>query len=144
MADPEGDVAAWARANAACFDLVPLVEMKEGKKIQVGITLELYARLPMDKPPGPERRAAAAEVLGKLRQIVESLRPESGEVRVQVEPPRTAAYLRRETEMEPEVRLSAQIYHAHDYFAPVTEDERARISTLERRLTTLGLKRGHW
>ena len=144
MTDPAGEIAVWARANAACFELVPLVEMHEGEQKEVGYTLELYARLPMEKPSGPERRAAAAEVLGKLREIVESLRPESEDVRVKIDPPRTAAHLRRENKMKPEVRLSAQVYHAHDYFAPVTKEERARLPSVERKLTALGLKRGRW
>ena len=46
--------------------------------------------------------------------------------------------------MEPEVMLTARIFHAAEYFATVTEQERAALSGLEKRLTAMGLKQGHW
>ena len=53
------DVAAWAGAHGASFDVAPLVEMVKGRQVQVGFTLGLYARLPVESGPGPEREAAA-------------------------------------------------------------------------------------
>jgi hypothetical protein len=46
--------------------------------------------------------------------------------------------------MAPEILLSAQVYHADNYFTAVTEQKRARLSQFERKLTALGIKRGHW
>jgi hypothetical protein len=73
MTEALGDVAAWARAHEACFEMAPLVELVKGRKVQVGFTISLYARLPLDKPAGEERRKDAAKVLEGLREIVESL-----------------------------------------------------------------------
>jgi hypothetical protein len=57
---------------------------------------------------------------------------------------RTAAVLRRETEMKPEVTLRARILHAGDAFEAVTRDERQALSVFEKKLVAMGLKAGHW
>ena len=43
----------WAKENRAAWDLGRLVEMHEGKPVQVGYTLTLYARVPTEIPPSP-------------------------------------------------------------------------------------------
>lgn len=135
----------WAREHRACFDITPLMESRGGQRLQVGYTIELYARLPTEKAPGPERREASAKIWEALRTIALSLAPaaDSG-IRVEIEPPRTAAFLRPTNDMEPEILLTARVFHAGDYFAPVTNDERGKLPSLERRLTAIGLRRGHW
>jgi hypothetical protein len=135
------DVAAWARAHEACFEVAPLVEMVRGCKVQVGFTLGLYARLPLGTGPGPERVAAAAEVWEGLREIAQSLAPQAGSgARVEVEGQRAAAFFQPEGQMLPEVALNARVFHGDDYFAEVTVDEEARLRDVTRRLTDLGLK----
>ncbi len=49
------DVAAGAEAHGASFETAPLVEMVRGRQVQVGFTISLYARLPVEAGPGPER-----------------------------------------------------------------------------------------
>jgi hypothetical protein len=137
------ETVSWAQAHEASFELTPLIEMHEGKKLHVGYTLDLYAELPLEKLGTPERQAVALAALSKLREVVESLHPE-GDVRIQVDPGLPGGCLRPANDMDPEVCLSARIYHGHDYFAPVTEAERAQLLRVERALTALGLKRGHW
>ncbi len=141
----ENDDVAWARAHQACFEIAPLIEMRGGQKVQVGFTLDLYARLPVEKAPGADRGEEAQRIQERLRTLLSSLSPErGGNVRVELEPTRSAAVLRPENEMAPEVSVRARVFHGDDYFAAVTEDERARISTVDRRLAALGLRQGHW
>ncbi len=141
----ESDDAAWARAHRACFQVAPLVEMREKQKIQVGFTVDLYAGLPMDKTPGTERTEESRSIWERLRAIVESLTPAEGSgVRVEIEPWRTAAYIRPENEMKPEVGLRARVFHGGDYFTATTVDERTRLSAAERKLVERGLRAGHW
>jgi hypothetical protein len=119
--------------------------MRGGQTVQVGFTVDLYASLPQDEEPGPERIEASFRIWERLRSIVESLAPAEGSgVRVEIEPRRTAAYLRPENELKPEVGLRARVFHGDDYFAAVTSDERTRLSAAERRLAGMGLRAGHW
>jgi hypothetical protein len=141
----ENDDVAWAKAHQACFEIAPLIEMRGSEKVQVGYAVDLYARLPMERAPGTERREEASRILERLRSIVSSLTPAQGSrARVEIEPPRTAAILRPENEMQPEISLRARLFHGDDYFAAVTDDERARISDVDRKLAALGLRMGHW
>ena len=141
----ESEDAAWARAHRACFQVGPLVEMRGKEKIQVGFTVDLYAALPTDQAPGAERIEEAGRIWEHLRAIVESLTPAQGSTaRVEIEPFRTAAYLRRENEMKPEIGLQARVFHGDEYFKAVTPDERERLSEVGRKLTARGLRAGHW
>ena len=142
-AEPES--AAWARAHRACFQVGPLVEMRGTQKMQVGFTVDLYAAVPGDKPPGPERIAEATRIWERLRAIVESLpRADGSTARVEIEPFRVAAYLRPENEMKPEIGLRAHVFHGDQYFKPVTDDERTRLSAVARKLEGAGLRADHW
>jgi hypothetical protein len=139
------DAAAWARAHQACFEVAPLEESVEERRVQVGFTVILYASLPLEKGPGEGRRADVATVWQGLREILQTIVPkEGGRVRVEIDAPRSAAIFRPENEMKPEVSLSARLYHGDDYFAEVTADEREGLSALTKRLTGMGLKQGHW
>jgi hypothetical protein len=141
----EPDDVAWARAHRACFQVGPLVEMRGKERVQVGFTMDLYAALPTEKPAGPERMEESHRILQRLRSIVESLvSPDGSEARVEIEPPRTAAYLRAENELNPEIGLRARIFHREGYFTNVTAGERERLSAVERKLTGMGLRSGHW
>jgi hypothetical protein len=136
----DDDVIAWARAHGAAFDTEPLIEMKGAQRIQVGFTLTLYARVPMEKAQGTERREESLRILERLRAIVESLEPEAGSrARVEIEPTRPAAVVRPESGLTPEVSLRARIFHGDDYFAPVTADEGRRMSRVDRELEAKGL-----
>jgi len=119
--------------------------MKGNEKVQVGFTVDLYAEVPMDKGPGAERIEESARIWERLRAIVEKLvPPEGGRARVEIEPRRTAAYLRPENELKPEVGLRARVFHGDDYFASVTNEERTRLNAVEHRLAEMGLRAGHW
>jgi hypothetical protein len=141
----EQDTTGWAEAHQACFEIDPLIEMRGAEKIQVGFTLELYARLPMEGGPGPERRQSGAAVWERLRTILESVLPrEGGSARLEIEPRRMAAVLRPESQMEPEVTLRARIFHADDLWKAVTPGDRAGLEAFSKKLVAVGLKAGHW
>jgi hypothetical protein len=143
----DNDIAAWAKAHQASFEVAPLVEMRGSEKVSVGFTLDLYATLPMEKAPGGERREAAAALWERLKTILESaLGGEGGEppqALVEIEPMRTAAVLRPENEMKPEITLRARVVH-QETFQATTPQERERMSAFEKKLTAVGLKAGHW
>ena len=145
MSETETEISQWARRHRVCFETSPLIEMDREKKIQVGYAVEFYAHLPTDEPPGPERREAATRVWERLRELVQSFAPSrEGQFRLKIAAPRFAVVHRPQSGMEPEIMLSAQVFHAESYLTPVTEDERARMSQFERKLVALGMKRGHW
>jgi hypothetical protein len=140
----ESDVAAWAKAHEACFETEPIIEMQGSAKVAVGFTLSLYARLPLEVPVGEERRKAGAALWERLRVILgEALEGEGVQAGVEVEPPRTAAVLRPENEMQPEIALRARVRHK-EAFEPLTADERARMSAFEKKISAMGLRAGHW
>ena len=140
----EFDIAAWARTHKACFEMTPLTEMRGSERIQVGYNVDLYALLPMDKAPGEERTAAGAEIWNRLKAIVEEATTEGGAARFEVEAARVGAIMRQQNDLQPEINLRARVFHAADYFAAVTNEERDRVPAFEKRLTTLGLKPGRW
>ncbi len=135
------DVAAWAEAHGASFETAPLVEMVRGRQVQVGFTISLYARLPVEAGPGPERVAAAAEIWEALREIAQSLAPRVGaRARVDVEAQRPAAFFAPEGRMLPEVAFTARVFHGDDYFAEVTVSEEQKLRAVTGQLTEMGLK----
>ncbi len=146
MSEPIADTADWARTHRARFELEPLVELIEGKQIQVGLTVFLYARLPMDEKEGAKRRARAEEVLIGLRDIVQKLKPGGDSAaRMQVQPFRQAAVLSPQGGMEPEVAVEARFFHAGDYTKEVTREEKDKLlSGIRHGLTAAGLKEGQW
>lgn len=135
----------WARENRAAWGLGRLVEMHEGEPVQVGHTLSLYARVPTEIPPSPERRAAVIATWDRLREIADALVAEEPPgTRIEVDPYDAEERFRRENGFRPEVSLQARIVHEEDHFEPVEDDDRDRLRPLEERLRELGLRPGHW
>ncbi len=141
MSGEGSDLVEWARAHEACYELGPLVEMVKGRKVQVGFTLGLYARLPTGTGPGPAREAAAKAIWEKLREIAQSLAPQKGSrARVEVEGLRAAAFFAPEGQMRPEVAFNARVSHGDEYFTEVKTAEEKKLHEVTRRLTEMGLK----
>src|SRR6185295_19699400 len=76
----ESDVAAWAKTHGAGFEVAPLIEQVRGRRAQIGFTVRLFARMPMDARPQKERWAEAVEIRKRLLQILQSLAPAPGAV----------------------------------------------------------------
>jgi hypothetical protein len=135
------DVAAWARDHGAGFEVSPLVEIVKGRQVQVGFTIGLFAALPLEKGPGPERATAAAEIRERLREIVRSLAPPEGSrARLEIDSPRPAVSFAPEGQVQPEIGLDARVFHGDDYFAEATAGEEERLRGVTRRLTEMGLR----
>lgn len=139
------DTQAWARSNRAAWELRPLVEMVRGERRQVGFVLNLYARIPVEMRPSPERDRAVLATWDRLREIAVSLAGlgREGE-QVEVAPFDAAARLRSENHFEPEVLLESRIVHPARYLDAVAPDEREHLQPLEQRLRELGIRPGHW
>jgi hypothetical protein len=145
MAIDPAECRAWAAQVKAAWEITPLVEVDKGAQVQVGFELNLFARVPTDLPPGPERQAAVERLWDRLRGIAESLLPLAGaDARIEVDPFEAAARLRPDTQFAPEVLLSARLFHGADLLAPVRPGDRERLKPLEDRLHELGLKARSW
>ena len=145
MAIDPAECRTWAQQAKAAWELTPLIEQRKGERIQVGFELTLFARMPADVPPGPEREAAVERLWDRLREIAESLLPLAGaDGRIEVDPFEAAARLRPETQFAPEILLSARLFHGADLLVPVEEGDRERLKPLEDRLHELGLKARSW
>ena len=139
----ESDVAAWAKAHGAGFEVAALIEQVRGRRAQIGFTVRLFARVPMDDRPQKERWAEAVEIRSRLLEILRSLAPApGGRGRLEVEPSRTAATLDPGRELEPEVSVVGRVFHGDDYFAEVTEADRTKVYEGVRRLTEMGIPEG--
>jgi hypothetical protein len=136
---------AWARQVKAAWEMSPLIQQQKGGRIQVGFELGLFARIPTEIPPGPERQAAVEALWDRLREIAESLLPlAGGDGRIEVDPFEAAARLRPETQFAPEMLLTARVFHGSDLTLPAKEGDRERLKPLEDRLQDLGLKARSW
>ena len=135
----------WAQQSKAAWEVTPLVEMERGRQVQVGFELSLFARVPIDLPPGADRQAAAEALWDRMRTLAESLVALAGaDARLEVDPYEAAARLRPETQFAPEILLSARLFHGSDLLAPMKPGERERLRPLEDRLHELGLKPRSW
>ncbi len=141
----EIDIAAWARAHKACFEITPLTEMRGSERMQVGFNVDFYALVPMDKPPGDERRHAGAEIWRQLKAILETATQEESKLaRMEIEQQRVGEIMRQQNDLQPEVNLRARVFHADEYFTAVTAEERDRVSEFEKGLIALGLRASRW
>lgn len=141
MTDTGSDPVAWARAHGAAFEIEPLHEMVKGRQVQVGFTINLYARLPMDQRPREERWKDAEAIRARLEQMLQTLAPPAGgPARLEIQPARTAAFMAGGTGAEPEIAVTGRVFHGGEYFKEVTEGEEKRAREAVRRLTDLGLK----
>jgi hypothetical protein len=144
---PENDSVDWARAHRACFDTEPLVEMVGGQRSQVGFSVQMYARVPMEIPPGEERRKAGADLLARLRSLLEAAVAEQAaggapNARLEIEPPR-GVVIRPENQMEPEIMLRARVEHP-SATQTVTAGDKDALSAFTKKLVAMGLKAGRW
>jgi hypothetical protein len=136
------DWAEWARAHKACFEILPLIEMHKGEKVQVGFELSLFAQIPPEVSLA-EASQRSLEIGERLREMLESLvGPEHPTARLDIGPVSPAETLRPEAGYAPEVELSAQIVRRHETFEPVPQDSRELLAFLEAGLNALGLHQG--
>lgn len=144
MTSDAGTIQDWAARTKACWEVTPLVEIRQGARVQVGSDLSLFARIP-DMPASDERVRAIEAIWDRLREIAESLAPLLGASgRVDVAAFDLAARLRPETRFAPEVMLQARLVHASDSSATPSEAGRDGLKPLEEQLARLGLRSKTW
>lgn len=134
----------WTCARRAAFEILPIEQMHDGRRVAVGFELNLYARLALDGDEGQRERDAAethARLVALLRSV---LTREHATARVEVSPRRGAAKLRPESGYRPEIALEARILRREETFLPLPTSTRQRLQPLEERLLDLGLRRGGW
>lgn len=142
MSRSEADWVSWARAHRACFQNAPMIEVVKGERVQVGFSLTLYVSAPMEDAPGAQRGAAIGKLWDELKELAESVAPvEERTARVQLEQA-ARVVLRPENEFKPEVGLTFHLFPRGGALAAVTNADRDRMSALEKRLATLGVKSG--
>jgi hypothetical protein len=139
------DWAAWARENRVAFELTPLVERRGEERVQIGYALNLFAAFPMAKPAGKDRQEDAQRLRGEMQAFLSELAAsDASTARTELEPPRTAAVLRPENELRPEIGLTMRIFHADEYLKAVTAAETEGLGRFAKRLVGMGLRQGHW
>jgi hypothetical protein len=140
----DAEWAEWAREHKAAFETGALYELNKGAKVLVGFTLNLDAAFPAAATPGAQRDEATRTLRQELRALLEDAVPEDKRLaRAELDTPHKAV-MRPSNESHPEVSLDWRITHADDYWKAVTEDDREALARLEKRLTTMGVKSGHW
>lgn len=135
----------WAGAHKACWEVQPLVELHDGRRMQVGFEFNIFAQFPRAATTPEARQAAFPELIAKLQELAHGVFPaEAAVARFEVQPIETAVRLRSESEFEPEVQLTVRVFHRQEYFQAVGEGDRKRLAPLEQRLKALGLKAKAW
>jgi hypothetical protein len=142
MARSEAEWNAWARGHRAAYENVPLVELVQGERVQVGFSLTLYVEAPLDSAPGAQRREAVRQLWGELKDLAEAVAPqEQRTARVQIEQA-ARVVLRPENEFRPEVGLTFHLFPRGASLAAVNPEDRQRMTQLEKRLVAFGVKHG--
>lgn len=132
----------WAREHRAAFETSPLVDLIRGERVQVGFSVTVFLAAPMEQPPGPQRQAAIRGLWDELKDLAEAIAPpDERTARVEIEQA-ARVVLRPENEFRPEVYLTFHLFPRGGSFGPVTPEDRARMSQLEKRLLSFGVKQG--
>jgi hypothetical protein len=134
----------WVRRHRACWEILPLVEMHEGRRTRVGFELQIFAqRVAPGEGDDPTSRDAC--LLATLRHAIESSLPDDNrQTQFRVIPCHGSRVLRPETGWAPEVSVRVEICHTGDLFAPPDRDERETVDAIERNLSELGLHKKAW
>jgi hypothetical protein len=132
----------WARLHRAAFQTVPLVEVVRGERLQVGFSLTLYVAAPMEKTAGAQRTELVAKLWDELKALGEDIAP-SAERTARVEVEQSArVVMRPENEFKPEVGLTFHLLPRGGALAAVTNEDRDRVTVIEKRLLAFGVKQG--
>jgi uncharacterized protein YecE (DUF72 family) len=135
----------WAGVHKACWEVQPLIELHEGRRMQVGFEFNIFAQFPRSVTTPETRTAAFPQLIAKLQELAQRVFPaEAAVARFEVQPIETAVRLRSESEFEPEVQLTVRVFHRQEYFQAVSDGDRKRLAPLEERLKALGLKAKAW
>lgn len=135
---------AWVREARVTFEVSPLREQVDGRRLQVGVAVQLFARLPKQAHMDPGS-ALARRLQTRLRTVARAVAPEAHPaVRCRVDPARAAIYLRPEAHFAPEVQVTLRIEHRDGYLRPLTTEQRQCAEQAREGLTALGCRARSW
>jgi uncharacterized protein YecE (DUF72 family) len=141
----EAEWTEWSRTHKACWEVGPLVDLHEGRKVQVGFEFSIFAQFPATVTSSDERMVAFPKLRAQLEELAAAVFPAEGPVaRFEVAPIETAVRLRSEAEFAPEMLLTVRVFHKQEYFQAVDASARQRLAPLEDRLKAHGLKARAW
>jgi hypothetical protein len=132
----------WARLHRAAFQTVPLIEVVRGDRLQVGFSLTFYVAAPLEGKAGAQRTELVGKLWDELKALAEDVVP-SAERTARVEVEQSArVVLRPENEFKPEVGLTFHLLPRGGALAAVTNEDRDRVTQVEKRLLAFGVKQG--
>jgi uncharacterized protein YecE (DUF72 family) len=135
----------WSRIHRACWEVDPLVELADGRKVQVGFAFNVFAQFPPSVTNSDERQQEFPKLRAQLEELAAAVFPAEGAIaRFEVAPIETAVRLRSEAEFAPEMMITVRVFHKQEYFQPVEAADRQRLAPLEERLKAHGLKAKAW
>ena len=127
--------------HRAAFEPDPLIELVRGATVRVGFSLTIYVAAPMEEAPG-QRMETVRRLWDELKELAEDVSPEAQRTsRVQLEQA-ARVVLRPVNEFKPEVGLTFHVLPRGESLASVTLEDRERMTRLEKRLLSFGLKAG--
>ncbi len=140
MTKTEAEWTAWARERRAAFETVPLTELLEGERVQVGFSLSLYVAAPLEQPAGPQRMRVVRRLWEELKGFAEAVAPKDRRTaRVDVDQ-EARVVLRPANHFAPEVGLTFHLFPRGTALAAVSDEDRARMTELKKRLIAFGVK----
>ncbi len=137
----DNDLSRWIREHNVCFEVSPHFEIQHHAKRQSACDLTLYASHPdpsLTDPGGPENAA----IWEALKQV--ALRVLPANAHYDIDPFDAAYHLRPETRFAPEVDLTVEIWPEGGGGAPVDEEVKRQVHSMEAALLTLGAQRKLW
>ena len=135
----------WARTHKACWEVQPLFEQHEGRRLQVGFEFNVFAQFPASASGPDQRKEAFPEVRAKLEELAARVFPTEATVaRFEADPVQAAVRLRPETEFALELQLTVRVFHKADYFQEIADGDQKRLAPVVGRLKELGLKAKAW
>ncbi len=140
MTKTETEWKAWARERRAAFETVPLTELVEGERVQVGFSLSLYVTAPLEQPAGPQRMERVRTLWEELKAFAEAVAPRDRRTaRVDVDQ-EARVVLRPANHFAPEVGLTFHLFPRGTALAAVTDQDRERMTQFKKRLIAFGVK----
>ena len=134
----------WIREHRICWELSPLVEMADGRRLPVGYELRLFARhtAGVKADPGCHECASLYE---KQKAVALSVLPrEARPTTYEFEPFDASWHLRPETTWTPEVQLVLRIVHRGGYLQPIDPCESTCAKEIAAKLRELGAQEKVW
>lgn len=135
----------WINEHSVCWECSPMVEMYEGKRVQVGFELNLFGRHPAGGILASGGISEGHALYQKLKEIaLFALPKEERPSRYEIEGYREAIYFRPASGSVPELQLTVRVLHRAAYFDPIDACETKCANEIQDRLRALGARPNAW